>query len=133
LQPWQFIAIQNYSGLKHRKEEALQLPSAAKAKKKPVEVLPDNIVTTKTGIFKVQASEDSTSWERVQDKKQASVESLTPKDLQGLQDKKLNKDLVRAANFKRIWCSKISAKEASKVSGLSVRTMEKYWSIFNKQ
>jgi len=119
-------------GFVHDQKQALALPSEKRKAAPKLEALPDNIVTTKTGVFKVTTSEDSASWERVQSKKEASIEELTASDLQGLQDRKLNKDLIRAANFKRVWCRNISAAEATKITGLSIRTMEKYWAIFNK-
>lgn len=119
-------------GLAHEKSEALTLPQdKPKKKATKTDAMPDNIQLTKTGLFKVTRGDDGAEWERVKDKKEASLDGLTPDEIQLLKDRNLSKDLVRAAEFKRVWSSKISAKDACKITGMGQRTMEKYWSVFN--
>ena len=120
-------------GFVHDQEQALALPSEQKKRKAATQEQPKDIVTTKTGVFKVENTIDSVQWSRVQNSKDAAkVNTLSSVDIEQLAARGIEKDLVRAAEMKRIWATGATANECSKAANIGLRTAQKYWASFNK-
>lgn len=110
--------------------EGLRLPKQNTVRHQP-KTLPDNVITTKTGVFAVEDTEDSRAWQRVQNDIQATTDQLTQNDIKELDKRGVAGDLVKASEFKRVWQSNISALDGAKFLNCSHRTAQKYWAAFN--